>query len=232
MTSGPTASPHRAHPATPSATSSRGARVRSMLRRALHAEVRVYSSIGRAIGRRPAVPPGGTGVGYHRPVLTLLIVFIVLSAVEIPILDLIVHPWSAVRIPVLILGIWGLTWMVGLLCAMLLRPHTIGPDGIQVRSGLEIDVPIPWDIVASVAISKRVDEPKQPRVTARGDGAEYAERMQDETNIEIELERPLTILLPGLAPRGGTHEVTTIRLWADEPRAFLDAARPFLTTAD
>jgi hypothetical protein len=198
-----------------------------MLRRGLRAEIRVYSSIGRAIARRPAVPAGGTGIGYHRPVLTILIIFIVLSAVEIPILDLIVHPWPAVRIPVLILGIWGLTWMLGLLCAMLLRPHTVGPEGIRVRSGLEIDVPVPWEAVASVAISKRVDEPKQPRVTDH----EYAERMQDETNIVIELERPFVIRLPGLAPRGGEHEVTSIRIWADEPRGFLDAARPFLMAA-
>ncbi|MFJ6532920.1 hypothetical protein [Microbacterium sp. NPDC091662] len=219
-------------PAAPVVRPSPTTRVLDMLRRALRAEIRVYSSIGRAIACRPAIPAGGTGIGYHRPVLTILIIFIVLSAVEIPILDLIVHPWPAVRIPILILGIWGLTWMAGLLCAMLLRPHTVGPEGFQVRSGLEIDVAIPWEAVASVAISKRVDEPKQPRVTVRGDHTEYAERMQDETNIEIELERPITISLPGLAPRGGAHEITSIRLWADEPRTFLDAARPFLTVSN
>lgn len=211
----------------PTALPSRGARVRSMLHRALVAELRVYSSIGRAIARRPAIPTGGVGIGYHRPVLTILIVFIVLSAVEIPILDLIVHPWPAVRIPILILGIWGLTWMIGLLCAMIMRPHTVGPDGIRVRSGLEIDVAVTWDDISSIAIDRRVDEPKTPRITS----AEYAERMQDETNIEIGLERPVTIRLPGVAPRGGAHEVTRIRLWADDPRAYLDAARPFLTAA-
>lgn len=219
--------PTRPHAAAPS----RGARVLGGLRRALHAEGRVYASIGRAIARRPAVPAGGTGLSYHRPILTILFVFIVLSAVEIPILDLIVHPWPAVRIPLLIIGIWGLTWMLGLLCAMLFRPHAVASDGIHVRSGLEVDVPIPWEAVASVAIAKRIDQPKQPRVTPSDTGAEYAERMQDETNIEIELERPLAIRLPGLPPRGGEHEVTRIRLWADEPRAFLDAARPFLTAA-
>ncbi|MGK3949632.1 hypothetical protein [Microbacterium sp. K2] len=203
------------------------ARILNFLHRAWSAELRVYSSIARAIARRPAVPKGGTGIGYHRPVLTVLFIFIGLSAVEIPILDLIVHQWPAVRITLLVLGIWGVTWMVGLLCAMLMRPHAVGPDGVRVRSGLELDVPIGWDDIASVAISRRVDEPKQPRIV----GSEYAERMQDETNVEIELERPVAIRLPGLAPKDGVHHVDRIRLWADDPRAFLDAARPFLTAA-
>lgn len=205
----------------------RGARLIDAARRALRAEFRVYSSIGRAIFRRPAIPASGTGLGYHRPVLTVLFIFIGLSAVEIPIIDLVVHRWPAVRIALLVLGIWGVTWMLGLLCAMLMRPHTVGPDGIRVRSCLEIDVAVSWKDIASIAVSRRVDEPKQPRVS----GGEYAERMQNETNILIELERPVGIRLPGLAPKGGEHVVDSIRLWADEPRAFIAAARPFLTAA-
>ncbi|MBC6494006.1 MULTISPECIES: hypothetical protein [Microbacterium] len=215
------------HLQTTAPSPTRIARILNFLHRAWVAELRVYSSIARAIARRPAVPKGGTGIGYHRPVLTVLFIFIGLSAVEIPILDLIVHQWPVVRITLLVLGIWGVTWMVGLLCAMLMRPHAVGPDGVRVRSGLELDVPIGWADIASIAISRRVDEPKQPRVI----GSEYAERMQDETNIEIELERPVAIRLPGLAPKGGTHQVDRIRLWADDPRAFLDAARPFLVAA-
>lgn len=214
------------------ASPERWRRLVSFLGRAWHAELRVYSSIGRAIARRPDVPAGGTGIGYHRPVLTVLIIFIVLSAVEIPIIDLIVHRWPEVRIAFLVLGIWGLTWMIGLLCAMLLRPHTVAPEGVRVRSGLEVDVPIPWEAIASVEIRHRVDEPKQPRITESATGREYAERMQDETNILIELEHPLAVRLPGLHPRGGAHLVTSVRLWADEPRQFLDAARPFLLAAD
>ena len=59
-------------------------------------------------------PRGASGFAYHSPVLTILMIFIVLSAIEIPIIDLIVHPWPWVRIPLLILGIWGVTWMIGL----------------------------------------------------------------------------------------------------------------------
>ncbi len=191
----------------------------------------MYTSIARAIARRPSIEVGGAGFTYHRPVRTVLWVFIALSALEIPIIDLIARNWPPVRIALLVLGVWGVTWMVGLLCAMLMRPHTVGPSGIRVRGGLEIDVPIPWGPIAFIAIDPRVDQPKTPRVThdASDGSAEYAERVQYETNILIELEAPLAIRLPGSAPaHGGAPSVTSVRLWADDPRALLAAARPFL----
>jgi hypothetical protein len=131
-------------------------------------ELRIYASIGRLVCRRPAIPAGADGFGYHKPVLSILVIFIALSAFEIPIIDLIVHQWPAVRIGFLVLGIWGLTWMVGLLAAYLTRPHTVGPDGIRVREGLELDLPLAWDDIASVALDRRVDEPKSPRIVGGG----------------------------------------------------------------
>ncbi|GAA2465850.1 hypothetical protein [Agromyces soli] len=208
----------------PSNRSSILARTGGVLKRALMLELRVYESLWRFLARRPAIAPGAVGVGYHKPVLTVLWIFIVLSAVEIPIIDLIVHRWPPVRIAMLVLGVWGVTWMLGLLCAMLTRPHTVGLEGIRVRQGLELDVALGWDDIASVAITKHVDEPKSPRVA---DGV-LAVRQQDETNLELVLERPTTVRLPGPAPRGGAHEVEVVRFWADDPRAVLDAARPFL----
>lgn len=193
--------------------------------RALRLELRIYSSIGRLVARRPAVAPGASGFGYHKPVLTILMIFIVLSAVEIPIIDLIVHQWPVVRISFLILGIWGLTWMIGLLAAFLMRPHTVGPEGIRVREGLEIDILLTWDDIASVARERRVDEPKTPRVTEADGTRTLAVRMQDETVIVIELERPTVVRLPGSPPKGGEHRVDVVRIWVDEPAAFMDAVR-------
>lgn len=200
----------------------RAARAASWAGRALRVELGIYTAIGRAVARRPDVPPGGSGFGYDAPVRTILVVFIVLSAVEIPIIDLIVHPWPAVRIPLLVLGIWGLTWMVGLLCAYRMRPHTVGPDGIRVREGIEIDIDLPWELIASVAPIARTDEPKSPRV---GGAGVLSLRMQDATNVEIALEEPSPVRLPGLAPRGGVHTVSMVRLWVDDRDGFLGAVR-------
>ncbi|WP_127791871.1 hypothetical protein [Agromyces sp. LHK192] len=197
----------------------------SVAARALRMELRIYESIGRAIARRPAIEPGGSGFSYHRPVLTILIIFIALSALEIPILDLIVHRWPVVRIVVLIIGIWGLTWMIGLLCAYFMRPHVVGPAGVRIRDGLEIDLAFDWDDIASVERIRRVDPPKTPRLTEHEGLRELSLRIQDETSIEIRLERPTAVGLPGRPPKGGIHEVEVIRLWTDDPAGFLDAVR-------
>jgi hypothetical protein len=200
-------------------------RVGGFTKRALLLEASIYASIGRFIARRPAIPRGASGFSYHKPVLTVLIIFIVLSAVEIPIVDLIVHRWPVVRVAFLILGIWGVTWMFGLLCAYLMRPHTVGPAGIRVRQGLETDIAISWDDIASVARNKRVDEPKSPRFEEADASRILVFRMQDETVIEIELERPTVVHLPG---GGGDQTITGLRIWVDDPRAFMDEVRKHL----
>ena len=192
------------------------------------ARTHIYASIGRFVARRPAIPRGAAGFSFHKPVLTILIIFIVLSAVEIPIIDLIVHPWPAVRIPLLVLGIWGVTWMFGLLCAYLMRPHTVGPDGINVRGGLEIDVALSWDDIASVARNRRIDEPKSPKIVETDGSRTLLLRINDETNIEIELERPTVVRLPGHGVDGGEQTVTAVRIWVDDPQAFMDEVRKYL----
>lgn len=211
--------------AIPAPRPSRRAVLVAAVRRVLLMEVRVYGSLIRAVSRRPAIARGAQGFRSDEPVRMILWVFIGLSAVEIPIVDLIVHPWPAVRIPLLVLGIWGLTWMIGLLCAYRVRPHTVGPAGITVREGLDIDIPLSWDVIASVAPADRVDEPKSPRVTDVAGGAVLSLRMQDATNVEIVLEGLTPIVLPVIAPRGGGHEVSIVRMWVDDRKGFLDAVR-------
>ena len=116
--------------------------------------------------------------------------FVALSAVEIVVLDLIVRRWQHIRIPLLILSVWGLIYMLGLLFGMLTRPHAIGPAGIRARYGSEVDIPLPWDDIESVTRRKHALQNKQPKVTVDEDGeATLHLRMQNETNIEVQLTR-------------------------------------------
>lgn len=200
-------------------------RIGWFLQRALLMELSIYASIGRFVARRPAIAPGAKGFGFHKPVLTILMIFIVLSAVEIPIFDMIVHRWPAVRITLLVLGIWGVTWMFGLLCSYLMRPHTVGPDGIRVRAGLETDIALSWDDIASVARNLRVDEPKSPKIVETDASRTLMLRINNETNVEIELEGATAVRLPGHGVAGGEQAVTAVRIWVDDPVAFMDEVR-------
>jgi len=109
-------------------------------------EIRGYQSIYRFLFRRPKVPAGHVEFSYYRPVLAILIVFIAVSAV--------VRRWANIRIPLLILSVWGLIYMLGFLFGMLTRPHAIGPAGIRARYGSEIDIPLLWDEIESVTPRK------------------------------------------------------------------------------
>lgn len=150
-----------------------------------------------------------------------MIVFIVVSAVEVVVVDFIVHRWAHVRIPLLVISTWGLVWMFGLLFGMLIRPHAVGPDGIRVRYGAEVDLPIAWDDIYSLSKRKRTIQDKEPKVTVDeyGDATLHL-RIGDETDIELKLERPLELRLPH-----GPETVGKVTLYVDEPKAFMDEVR-------
>lgn len=186
---------------------------------AWRAELAVWVGLYRFIFRRIPIPPGASGFGSHRPIFTIMMVFIALSAVEISIIDLIVHPWPGIRIPMLISGIWGLTWMVGFTLGFLSSPHTVGPKGIIVRQGSGVEIVLDWDMIASVARDLDSTE-KAPRVRDEASGRTVGLRMMNETNLLIELERPVTARL-----MRSQYEVDAIRLWADVAPAFLAATR-------
>ena len=188
-------------------------------------EVHGYQNAYRFLFRRPRVPAGAAGFSYAQPVLPILIVFIAVSAVEVVVVDLIVHRWlPAARLPLLVLGLWGVTFMVGLLFGMLVRPHAVGPDGLRIRSGSEVDLPLRWDEIAAVTRRTRRANEKQPKVTVDESGdATLHLRISDETNLDVRLERPMPLQLPH-----GVETVSTVSLYADDPKAFLAEARRYL----
>jgi hypothetical protein len=199
------------------------ARIGHVARRAVSMEIGVWQSLYRFVFRRPRVPAGAASFPYHGPVLSILLVFVVLSAIEIPILDLVVHRWPAVRIPLLILGIWGLTFMIGMLLGFLTRPHAVGPDGVRIRQGAELEIRLSWDDIASIAKVHRVAEPKAPRISDDPAGPVLELRIANETNLEILFDRPRAVALPQ-----GTTTLAGVRLHADDAEGFFAEARRYL----
>ncbi|QMU97257.1 hypothetical protein FVO59_08540 [Microbacterium esteraromaticum] len=196
-------------------------RLRHGIRRATAMEAAGWRSIGRALLGRPRVPHGATGFSYDRPVRTILIIFLVLSAIEIPVIDLLVHGIAWLRWPLLALGVWGVLTMLGMLLSHLTRPHSVGPDGIRVRHGGEVDIDLPWEMIASVQRRRHsLSGAPQLSLTGAGDEQVLNQVIQDHSEIEIALERPTLLPLPQ-----GDVTVAAVRISVDDPAAFLDAVR-------
>lgn len=197
-----------------------GRRLLVLARRALVLELRMYCSIVRAVARRPDVEPGGEGFRYDAPVRVLVVAFLVVSAVELVVVDLLVHRWPLVRVSFLVIGIWGLVWMLGLLCSHRVRPHAVGPSGLVLRDGMDLDLHVPPDAVADVRTRRRSYAEKPTRVVEEQGSRVLVLHVSQETDVDVRLVGPRTFRLPN-----GRVEVDAIRVWVDDPDGLVAAVR-------
>lgn len=191
-----------------------------LARRALRMELGVWRSLWRAVTRRGIAPPGADRFSYDRPIRPVLIALLAVSAIEVPIVDLIVHPWPWLRIPLLALGIWGVTFMLGLLLGSITCPHTVGPEGLRVRHGDEFELVLPWEIVASVGRARGAVGQKTFTLNDRM----LTIAVQEAAALEIETEHPVPVRLPN----GDRGTVDRIRIPVDDVEAYLAAVRRHL----
>lgn len=171
-------------------------------------------------GRHRTREPGQTPYPYVGVIKPILITFIVLSAVEIPIFDLIVThvlPWGPARWIVLTLGIWGLIWMFGLLATMTVHPHLAGAGGLRLRHGATVDITVPWADIESVRKAYR-SVPTNRAVQFEQDGERRILNLGvgKQTSLDVRLRHPMTFPL-----RDGVSEpVDEIRFYADDADGF------------
>ena len=175
--------------------------------------------------RRPhRVEPGTVAFSYSGPAALLFGVFIGLSALEIPILHLIL-PWPTARAISLIVGAYGLFWMFGLLATLRTHPHLVGPSGLRIRNSTTVDVAVGWDDVEAVRVRRRSLPPGgQTQVDQNGTERVLSLGVGSQTSVDVLLSRPLTV---GVKKTGGAP-LTQIRFHADDPEALVEAVRTHL----
>lgn len=174
-------------------------------------ELALYRQLGRWITRRPDVPAGATPVPYARLATPVVWLFIFGSAVEVVAVDLLLSRWlTFLRIPFLVLGIWGVVWMLGLMASYRMRPHLVTDDALHVRSMARTDIAVPLDAIADVRVAD-VDESGVRSVRLVG------ERMlvlvSGRTNLQVGLVEGTTLTTPL-----GDLQPPSVGLWVDEPR--------------
>jgi hypothetical protein len=185
-----------------------------MARYALRFEVNIYKSLLRWVLRRPSVPAGHEPVGYAQLVTPVLGLWIFASAIEIPLVHVLV-PWDGARIVLLVAGVWGLLWMLGLLAGFRTYPHLIGDEALRIRSGPLHDIVVPLDAIAGVTAKQR-SLPSSLwtlQVEQTEGGAHLNVVVSGEVNVHLTLREPQTV-----RTRKGEADVDAISFWADEPR--------------
>lgn len=192
----------------------------TLARRALRFELGIWRSLYRWVARRPRVRPGATGFGYSKAVEPIIWVFIVVSAIEVVVVHLLL-PWPPVRAMLLILGVWGLSWMVGMLASVKVNVHELNEAGLRARYGGSVDVFVPWSAVAGVRLH-RYDLPSSRTVqlSAGPGGTVLSIGVSSQTNVRVSLREPVAVTLPR-----GVQTIVELRCYADDARAFVDGAR-------
>ena len=191
-------------------------RVRSTAWAALRLELTLYLALGRWVLRRPDVPAGTTPIGYSRLMAPMLWLWIFGSATEVVVLDLVLSRWwTPLRIPLLVVGVWGLVWMLGLMAAYRTGPHLLGRTSLQVRDGMHARVEVPLALVAQVRPTDHELPGLLRSVHVRGEDEEaiLLVGVSSRTNLELVLAGPTELPTPS-----GPVTVSRVGLWVDEPR--------------
>lgn len=160
---------------------------------------------------------GDRSFGYSAQVRPFLWVFLVLTPVEILLVDLLV-PWFWLRAVLLVFGlISGL--LLGWLLWMLHKfKHEIDDEYLWLRYAREFEYRIPLNAIENVTQGMTSRSLNKTRSVV--DGTLVLE-ISNSTNVHVTLNEPQEIDLG----RRGAHQVTKIEFWTDDPDGMVRALR-------
>lgn len=192
--------------------------MKALLHRAARLEAGTWRSIARWVTRRPDVPLGAVPFPYHLQLVAPAVVMAGLSLLEVVAVDVLVPwPWSALRLAVLAVGVWGAVLIIGMGVGAVVHPHLVTPAGLRVRAGAGLDLLVPWEDITEV---RRVRGDHAGIRAARVDDGVLSIGVANATTVAVTLRRPLTAVLPQ-----GPVEVTAVHLHADDAAGLVSAAR-------
>ncbi|WJK42171.1 hypothetical protein O7608_07225 [Solwaraspora sp. WMMA2056] len=168
--------------------------------------------------RRHGVPESATAVPYAGAVALTMVMFLVVSVVELVAVEILLRAIGApapLRHGILIVDAYGVLIALAVIAATVTRPHVIGPDEIRVRSAAFLDVRVPRRLVTEVRMVRNYNE--QGTILVDGDTLIVSAIAQ--TNLVVELAEPVRVV----RPLGRVAHVRTIRFFADDPTSALAA---------
>jgi hypothetical protein len=198
-------------------------------RHAVVFEVRLYRSLFRWVARRP--DRGGESdepFTYARMVTPVMWLWIFASACEIPLAHVLV-PWESVRLALLVVGAWGLVWMIGLLASLWVYPHLLTTERLVVRNGAAHRIELPWEAIASLAV--RTEDMASSVWTLQPVTGQHGTDLNVSTGAQVNVHAVL-VGPTVVATAKGEMEIVELSFYADEPRALVASAQARLAGAD
>ena len=200
-------------------------RLFALAKHAVVFELRLYRSLFLWVIRRPDVGASeDVPFTYAKSVTPVMWLWIFASGTEVVVVHLLV-PWDGARIPLLVVGLWGLVWMVGLLASLNVYPHLLGRTMLRVRHGATHSIRLPWDAIASVTHNrKNLDSSVwtlQRRETEHGVNLQVG--VSGEVNVHAQLRQPTTVSMAK-----GPISIVELSFFADDPRALVAEAHRIL----
>lgn len=187
-------------------------------------EIALYRSLARWLTRRRDVPAGATAIGYSQLSAPMMWLWIFGSAVEVVVAEVVLRSIGAgwadlVRLPVLLLGIWGLLWMLGQLAASQVRPHLLTSDSLRIRNGTRAWVDVPRESIAHARATEHEYEGVMKTLHHHDDLLLVGVNVR--TNVELELQDVTTV-----ETSQGARSALRIGFWADDPRSTASLLKP------
>ncbi|MDG6101464.1 hypothetical protein Daura_39635 [Dactylosporangium aurantiacum] len=189
------------------------------VRRIMGFDVRGMVSVALWLARRRhGVPPGAVPVPYFSAQAPALLVFLGAMVVELFVVEVVLRSLGApvaVRTVLVVLDAYAILVALAVIASCVTRPHVVSAAEVRVRSGAFFDLRIPRDRVAAVRRIRGHAE----RGTVRVADDVLTVAVSSQANLLLELTAPVT----AVRPLGATCEVRTVRCFADDPVAALDA---------
>lgn len=184
------------------------------------AELRTFWFLGLAIVGRRRIPPGARAFGYTKGSMTLPLVLVGVSLVEMVIVHILV-PWMWLRILLLVLTAWGILYILGFFAARVIHPHYVAEGAVHLRWGSRRVLSAPVAGILSIA-QHRNHAHTQPAL----DGDRLILTHLQGTNVLIRVAEPV----PAAPPIAKKHvpagsRVSEVELYVDEPESFVQTVR-------
>ncbi|MEV6715464.1 hypothetical protein AB0M48_25890 [Lentzea sp. NPDC051208] len=160
---------------------------------------------------------GARTFGYSAQVKPFLWVFIVVTPLEILLVELIV-PWFWLRAVLLVFGVLSallLGWQIWMLSKF---QHSVDDEHLWLRYAREFEYRIPLAAIENVTQGTTSRTLHKTRSVV--DGTLVLE-ISGSTNVSLRLSEPQEVDLG----RRGAHEVTKVEFWTDDPGGMVRALR-------